>query len=278
MKKIIFSDDNWRRFFGSAGLVSPEDFFDYAGGKIINQNSKRQVMAFSAGEGTERQEFFMKRFLCPHYKDMFFSMLNFGRPCSQGHVEWANAGLLLENGIETYRPVCFGEEITCGLEHRSFFVTRKLTGTCMTDFIIEKWPGMGQTDKADIVASLGRFIGKLHGGHIGMPDLYMWHIFIERDADNNGYDFALIDLHRMKRKVTNRNEHIKDLAAFFYSMLPEYFDENLEQIFLESYIANGSYNLDRLKKGIDSRREVLVRRRGNPARAWKITSSTKGLK
>jgi tRNA A-37 threonylcarbamoyl transferase component Bud32 len=270
VKKITFSDDNWQKYLASFGLVSLDDFFDYAGGKIINKNGKRQVMAFSLGQGPERQEFFIKRFLHPHYKDMFFGMLNFGRLCSQGYVEWANAGLLLENGIETYRPVCFGEEISCGLEHRSFFVTRKLTGACMTDFIIKKWPGMRQAEKAEIVAAVGRFIGKLHGSGISMPDLYMWHIFIERDTDNNGYDFALIDLHRMKRKVTNRNEQVKDLAALFYSMLPEYFDDNLEQIFLEGYVANGSYNLSRLKKGIDSRREVLVRRRGNPARAWGI--------
>jgi len=274
MKKVIFSDDNWQKFFASFGLVSLEDFFDYDGGKIINQNSKRQVMAFGLGHGTERQEFFIKRFLHPHYKDMFFSMLNFGRPCSQGYVEWANAGLLLENGIETYRPVCFGEEITGGLERKSFFVTRKLPGDCMTDFIIERWPGMGQAEKAEIAAALGRFISKLHGSHISMPDLYMWHIFISPDANNN-WDFALIDLHRMKRKVTNRNEQIKDLAALFYSMLPEYFDDNLEQVFLESYGANGSYNLNRLKEGIAKRREILVRRRGNPARAWKITRSTK---
>jgi tRNA A-37 threonylcarbamoyl transferase component Bud32 len=275
VEKVIFSDDNRQKFFASFGLVSLDDFFDYAGGKIINQNRKRQVMAFSLGQGPERREFFIKRFLHPHYKDMLFSVLNFGRPCSQGYVEWANAGLLLENGIETYRPVCFGEEISCCLERKSFFVTQKLPGTCMTEFVIERWPGMGQAEKAEIAAALGRFISKLHGSGISMPDLYMWHIFIERDADNNSCNFAIIDLHRMKRKVTNRNKQVKDLAALFYSMLPEYFDDNLQQTFLESYAGDSSDNLNKLKERIARRREVLVLRRSNPARSWKNTRPSK---
>ena len=87
------------------------------------------------GEGARRKELFMKRFYDPHFKDMLFTLGNFGRICSQGQCEWNNANLLLQNGIETYKPICCGWESACGFEKRSFFITEKIDGICLADFV-----------------------------------------------------------------------------------------------------------------------------------------------
>jgi hypothetical protein len=168
---------------------------------------------------------------------MIFSWRNIGRPCSQARYEWENARLLLDSGIETYHPVCFGENITYGIENSSFFITEELQSQCLTDFIGQNWAGFQQQQKEKIVTGLAAFIRKIHDTNICLPDLYVWHIYITEKAGK--YEYAVIDLHRMSRNVTNRRLKIKNLGRMHHSMLDRYFDEELKRLFVKSYAADG---------------------------------------
>ena len=202
----------------------------------------------------------MKRFSHPHFKDMIFSWRNIGRPCSQGRYEWENVRLLLDNGIETYHPVCFGEKIKYGIENSSFFVTKELQSQCMTDFVRENWAGFQQQQKEKIITSLALFIRKIHDVNICLPDLYMWHIYI---AENVGeYEYAVIDLHRMSRNVTNRRLKVKNLGRMHHSMLDSYFDDELKQLFVKSYAADGQgSDISRLLAQVKKYSDVISARR-----------------
>ena len=238
MQRIVFAD-SWSEFFAEFDLKSFEDFFENLPAETIGVNRKRNVVAFSLGPDSNKKKFFMKRFSHPHFKDMIFSFRNIGRPCSQGRYEWENAKLLLDSGIETYRPVCFGEKITYGIEDRSFFVTEELQSQCLTDFIGQNWAGFQQQQKEKIITSLAAFIRKIHDSNICLPDLYIWHIYIAENAGE--YEYAVIDLHRMSRNVTNRRLKIKNLGRMHHSMLDIHFDEGLKQLFVESYAADGQH-------------------------------------
>lgn len=237
MQRIVFAD-SWSDFFAEFDLKSFDDFYENPAAKTVGVNKKRNVLTFSIGPESRKKRFLMKRFSHPHFKDILFTWRNIGRPCSQARYEWENARLLLDNGVETYRPACFGEKITCGIENRSFLVTEELQSQCLTDFIRQYWPGFERHQKEKVITGLATFIRKIHALNISLPDLYVWHIFITEKAGGQ-YDYAVIDLHRMSRNVTSRSKKIKNLGRLHHSMLDSYFDEELKQLFVKSYASDG---------------------------------------
>ena len=260
--KIEFAEDI-STLFRESGLTTFEDFFNYSAGKTINKNQKRDVLAFSLGAANEQRHFFMKRFFNPHYKDMLFTFRNFGRLCSQAACEWKNANTLLQNGIPTYIPVCCGEETRLYLEKKSFFVTEKLPGCCMTDYIGDNWPTLSRQNKEMLMTSLGRFVRKIHDARISMPDLYVWHIFMQPKDDK--CDFAVIDLHRMSANARGNRWRIRNLGALDFSMISKYFDQDLRDTFFNAYFGD-DFDDDKASfcRKVTNRSMILANRRRRP--------------
>jgi len=233
MTTVTFAKD-WQEVFKRFGLESFQDFFEYSNGSIVNKNSKRDVLSFSLPIEGGNKEFFMKRFHKPHIKDMFFTLTNFGHLCSQARCEWNNANILLENGIDTYKPVCFGNDTVCGIERGSFFVTEKLSGKPLTEVVAESWSNLAQSQKQELIISIAKLAVKIHKAKVSLPDLYLWHIFMDQD------NLAVIDLHRMKINTSSRHQRIRNLAALDFSMLDKYFDKSLRELLLDTYLADYS--------------------------------------
>jgi len=249
VQRVVFAD-SWSAFFANFDLKSFDDFFENPAAKTIGVNTKRNVITFTLGPDSQKKRFFMKRFHHPHFKDMLFSWRNIGRPCSQARYEWENIRLLLDNGIETYRPVCFGEKMTWGIENSSFLITEELQSQCLTDFTRENWQGFQRQQKEKIIAGLAAFIRKIHASNICLPDLYVWHIYITENTAGQ-YDYAVIDLHRMSRNVTSRRLKIKNLGRLHHSMLDNYFDEELKGLFVKFYATDGQNgNIKKLLKQV----------------------------
>jgi tRNA A-37 threonylcarbamoyl transferase component Bud32 len=174
---------------------------------------------------------------------MLFALLNTGRICSQADYEFGNINLLWKKNIGTSSPVCFGEKFTLGLEQKSFIITEELPGICLKDFIAQNWLALPQSEKELLIASLAQFIRKIHKSKISLPDLYIWHLFINEDKTAEGlgkYDFAVIDLNRMKRNCQNNGERIKNLGRLYYSMTNKYFDEQICEHLIRSYFSGVS--------------------------------------
>ncbi len=233
MEQIVFAD-GWEQVFKGGGLCSVADFFALVGDETVNRNNKRQVDRFTLGQGGEAKTFFIKRFFKPHFKDMIFSRLNFGRVYSQGQVEWENANLLLNIGIGTYRPVCFGQRMNWVIESRSFFVTEQLQSLCLADFVAEKWLVLERSEREKIISLLAKVFRRVHDAGINLADLYVWHIFISKTADGQ-YQFDIIDLHRMSRNVTNTKLQLENLGRFCHSMVDKYFDQSDRELLITAY-------------------------------------------
>lgn len=267
MGKVEFAG-NWEQFFREHDLRSFEDIFEYSGGALINRNKKRNVIAMTLGDGEDRKEFFVKRFLRPHFKDMLFTLSNFGHFCSQAACEWKNANFLLQHNIGTYRPVCFGFRNAFGLEKESFFMTEKLDSCCLKDFVTENWSDCSQARKEKIVIAIAKLARKLHGLNVCMPDLCIWHIFLRnlRNDDGPGVeDLAVIDLHRMRMNARSIGRKIRDLAAMNYSMLDKYFDDHLRELLISTYLEGvAATDHKKIVLGIQKRTEKLKRRRRTP--------------
>jgi len=265
--KVEFAKD-WAPIFEEAGLISFGDFFDYSAGQTINKNKKREVVAMTLPAAGGEKELFMKRFFKPHFKDMLFTIRNFGSLCSQAACEWKNINILLQQGIDTYHPVCFGQEMRLGLEKKSFIITEKIKGPPLTDFVAANWLNLAQPQKEKIITAIAKLVRKIHGAKISLPDLYLWHIFITKTPlpdDISEDDFAVIDLHRMRINVSNRNARIRDLGALDFSMQEKYFDDGIREIFLNAYTNTGAAG-ERiaLSRKIKNRSRILAARRRRP--------------
>jgi len=234
VEKIVFADC-WQPTFAEFGLRSFDDFFYYSKGRRINKKNKRDVLTFTLEGESLKKQFFMKRFVNPHFKDMLFTLHNLGRLCSQAAYEWENANILLGNRVGAYRPLCYGEQTSCGLERKSFFITEKLSAELLTDFVGRRWQELRAEQKEQIIVELGKFVRRIHDLNLSLPDLYLWHIFIKENQNRKGWEFAVIDLHRMMCNVTDQNRRIRNLGALDHSMLDKYFDNPVRQLFIESY-------------------------------------------
>ncbi len=261
MEKVIFSKD-WQKFFNKLSLKSFEDFFYYPGRKKLSPTSNRDVHKIFFGEGQDKRAFFIKRFHHPQINDIISSCRNFGRPMSQGSVEWENIQFLLSHNIGTYLPVCFGERTTLGVESKSFVITEKLELTDFKEFVSQKWLGLERNLQEQIIIEIAKLIRRIHNLNISMTDLYVWHIFIDEDSIEENCRLSIIDLHRMRRNVTSTNDKIKNISRLFWSMSTKYFDDNITNLFINSYIENGyEISKDKLINKIQKNVYLMSRRR-----------------
>jgi hypothetical protein len=250
MKKIVFESD-WQSFFEFHQLHGFDDFFHFDRGRIINQNSKRNVVVLELVQDGQRRTFFMKRFIQPHFKDMLSAFCYFGKLCSQAEVEWRNAKILLKNGIETYHPVCFGVQSRLGLEQQSFFITEQISGPCLTDYLSRSWKDLDDTEKKALVVNLGAFFQRIHTAGIRLPDSYLWHIYRIEPVNNGSYTLGIIDLHRMQICTHSPARAAKDLGAFLFSLPDGFMDQRFWALFMDSYLDNrGIRNADAFRRAV----------------------------
>jgi len=258
----VFFAESWRAFFSEVGLESFDDFYDYRGGVKIGRNERRSVYRLTFGEGQAGRVFYIKRFDKSHLKDILSAWCNFGRLTSQAGVEWGNANLLLQHGIDTYKPVCMGERTALKVERRSFVITEQLDATCLLDFVIKKWRTLERPRQDRIIVAMARLARRAHDADISLRDLYIWHLFIDEGSLENDCRLSVIDLHRMLRNVKSAPKKLMNLAALYWSMSGEYFDEGHKDLLIATYVGDGGGSAKEVVlAGIRRRAGVLDSRR-----------------
>jgi hypothetical protein len=146
-------------------------------------------------------------------------------------------------------------------------ITEKINGICLTEFVTENFKSMSLSEKIKLVSAIGRFVRRIHDVGINMVDLYVWHIFILDKAPDSAddYQFAIIDLHRLKINVRRRHSQLKNLGALDYSMNFTRFDDQLRDVLLDSYIGSNHYlDKETIRKILLKRANTLRRRRKVP--------------
>ncbi len=260
MKKVVFAD-SWQQVLADNGMKTFDDIYHCDGKERINRNNKRNVSVIKLKTTDGEKNFFLKRFRHSHIKDSLFVLMNTGKLLSQAAYEWNNIKRLTKIGIGAPTLVCFGEKLRLGIERKSFIITQELDGQCLTDFITQNWATLPQTEKEKIITSLAKTIKKIHNTEISLPDLYVWHIFVTKNADGN-YNFAFIDLNRMKRNMWNKGEKIENLGRLHHSMLDKYFDRPLKRLLFETYVGGNQHKkLENLIRGVEKYSKKFSARR-----------------
>jgi len=260
MKTLLFAD-SWQQYFAGFGLDSFDDFYAYPRGTKIGKNRKRNVYRLTFGQGTEQRAFYVKRFTNPHLKDILAARRNFGRVTSQARAEWNNTNLLNENGIDTYRPVCVGEQTLLGVERKSFLITEELQSRCLLDFVLEKWRSLERSHQEAVVVSMAELARRVHRLDIALPDMYIWHFFIDEDRLDHDCHLAIIDLHRMRRNVKSPLRKAADVGRLYWSLADDYFDSDLKDLLIRTYIRGAAKHALRVADAIRRRAELMKKRR-----------------
>jgi hypothetical protein len=268
MKRIEF-DPGHEKVFTQNGLNAFDDFIDYSKGQMINCNKKRNVSILHLPLQDVPRVYFMKRFFYPHFKDMLFTVRNFGRLCSQAELELRNARILLNKGIETYHPVCWGVQTCCGIEQQSFFITEKIHGQSLIEFLFEHWNTFDEARRETLIIAMAQLFRKLHQARLSLPDSYLWHLFLVEPIDpQQPYRLAIIDLHRMQINVAAPRHAAQNLGALLFSLPDEWFDLRLRNLFLKSYLelSNGNMITSRgtFLETVKKREHTLTGRRQKP--------------
>jgi hypothetical protein len=264
METVVF-ETGWESFFASRQLQSFDDFFNYGQGQTINQNTKRNVIVLELDDNGLKRTFYMKRFVHPHLKDMLSAFCAFGKLCSQAEVEWRNAGTLLQHGVETYHPVCYGVQSGFGIEQQSFFITEQINGPCLLDYLKESWASLKDAERNDLAVRLGRFFRHIHAGRIRLPDSYIWHVYRVASVTTDGFELAMIDLHRMQIRKSDLRSAAKDLGAFLFSLPDGFMNESLRSLFMQSYLDDsGIRNQEAFNKQVNEWELKIASRRTRP--------------
>lgn len=269
MEKLTFAP-MWQEYFHPHGLRTFADFFEGTEGLSVNKNSKRDVTRLAL-DGNGPRVLFVKRFHRPHIKDVLAGLRQSGRFTSQAALEWHNATYLLQHGIGTYHPVCYGEQSTLGFERRSFLITEALDAACLLDLVMDRWDSMDRSARERVVVEMARLAGRVHDLNVSLPDLQVWHIFLDPAVLDRGDKFCVIDLHRMKRNVTRVSEKVRDIARLRWSMSSRYFDDGLKDLLVSTYADAVGVDADFIAGAVARRVRKLDSRR-SPDRYYRRTT------
>lgn len=243
MDKVVFAD-SWKQYFNSFGLRSFGDFYNYQDALHVNRNERRNVQRFTLENEKGAKTFYIKRFHNPHLKDVLAAAINFGWGTTQGHVEWKNARYLLKNGFGAYVPVCYGESG----QSNSFVVTIELDAVCLQKYVIEKWRGLSRELQDKIIIAAAKMIRRVHNLDISLPDLFIWHFFVQPNSIEGEIKLSVIDLHRMRKAVKSTKSKIKELSTFYWSMSEDYFDAEHKKLLVSTYA--GTKDISSLMKTV----------------------------
>ncbi|MBT3278304.1 MAG: hypothetical protein HN909_00025 [Phycisphaerales bacterium] len=256
--------------FQREGLIGFDAWYTTDRGSLLQRSSRRDVSILTFDdEGTERT-FFLKRFHRPHIKDMWFAFQNSLRIMSQAEFERSNSDLLRTLGVGSLRPVMVGSRFLGAIERCSILLTEQLESIQLPEYVITHWDTMPPERRQVLLRAMGKTVRKLHNGRVSFPDLYAWHFFVREQGDS--FDFDLIDLHRMGRRMLFPGYIPDNLGTLLFSMPQSIFTLDDTSAILDGYFeGDPSSRRAALMPAIHRQTMKLLRRRpGSIDHKWNL--------
>ncbi len=267
----FWAEPEFESLFRREGLVGFDAWYSSDRGKVIDRNSHRDVAILHLDDEGRERTFFLKRFHKPHFKDMWFAFHNCLKLTSQAEFERSNADLLRKLGVGSFRPVVVGASFACGLIERcSVLVTEKLESVQLPDYVNEHWATMSDEKKKAFLEAMGKTARRVHNKPVNFPDLYSWHYFVREQGE--GFDFDLIDLHRMQRRMVFPHCFSENLGALLFSMPDAIFSPDNISSLLDGYFAGDKpEKRAAMLPKIQKRADKLRTRKANSVKSeWKL--------
>jgi len=256
LKKLSDSfliDPEYEQMLRRLGLTDIEAVFSFSGGKELRKSNLadyRSRLQFETA--SPAKTFFLKRFNKPPVLVQVKNWLTGRGRKSCASFDFDVANKLFAEGINTARPVCFGEQFGLLFEKRSFCITEKIADAeslerKLPDCFHGRQNAEKLKQKRSFIEQLAKFVRRFHETGYRHRDLYFSHIFY-----NDSGEFYLIDLSRAFRPLLlGQRFRIKDLAQLHYSAPAKYFSKADRLRFFLSLI--GKKRLNRNDKSVIKR-------------------------
>jgi len=136
--------------------------------------------------------------------------------------EWRALRRLAALGVDSMRPVAFGERGRNPATRHSFIVTEELAPTISLEDYCRDWTAVppAPTFKRALIRRVAGMARAMHRGGVNHRDFYICHFLLHLPVDPRAPKLSLIDLHRAQvRDAVPRRWRDKDLAALHFSAL-----------------------------------------------------------
>lgn len=154
--------------------------------------------------------------------------------------EWRALRRLVALGVDTMRPVAFGERGGNPACRHSFLITEELAPTVSLEDYCRDWHAIppAPTLKRALIDRVAMMARRMHRGGVNHRDCYICHFLLHLPVDPAAPRLSVIDLHRAQvRKETPRRWRDKDLAALHFSSLKIGLTRRDRLRFLRAYFA-----------------------------------------
>jgi heptose I phosphotransferase len=211
----VFLDQDWQKMW-----QGKDPFLEAVAiqGNVYRSKEGRRTLRFEvAGKG-----YFLKLHQGVGWSEIIKNLLQLRLPVLGAVNEYVACNRLSELGVDTMKPVAFGEKGINPATRLSFLITEELAGTISLEDYCKAWRNTPPSlrEKRAVIRKLACITKKLHENGINHRDYYLCH-FLRRD-DGRLFQYEdslhLIDLHRVQiRNETPLRWIVKDLAGLFYS-------------------------------------------------------------
>lgn len=153
------------------------------------------------------------------------NLLSLRLPVLGAGNEWRALRRLIALGVDTMRPVAFGERGCNPAQRHSFILTEELAPTLSLEDYCRDWSAVPPepTFKRALLRRVATMARRMHRGGVNHRDFYICHFLLHLPVDPDSSlppKLSLIDLHRAQvRKQVPRRWRDKDLAALYFSAL-----------------------------------------------------------
>jgi heptose I phosphotransferase len=152
--------------------------------------------------------------------EIFKNLLSLRLPVLGASNEWLALKRLTALGVDTMRPVAFGERGCNPASLHSFILTEEIAPAISLEDYCRDWRTAppAPTFKRALIEHVATMARRMHRGGVNHRDFYICHFLLHLPVDNQMPKLSLIDLHRAQvRKTVPRRWRDKDLASLYFS-------------------------------------------------------------
>ncbi|UXY52542.1 lipopolysaccharide kinase InaA family protein [Pseudomonas tohonis] len=159
--------------------------------------------------------------------------------------------------VPALRAAFFAEREVHG-ERRAILLTRALDGWTELAELLDRWPSLGEDQRAAIILAVGTLAHRLHAAGQVHGCFYPKHIFLREIGGH--YESCLIDLEKTRPLLLGRRDRVKDLEPLVRRANP-WGESELREL-LVAYLGAGhsSSDVDTWVRRLGARRRNKERR------------------
>jgi len=211
IKPVFFIRSNFVDCFKRLGLESMDDIFSFGKGKNLSKQNlaafRERIMFETVNPNTT---LFLKRYRNIPKLIQLKNWLSRKKRISAMACDLEPGEKLRKFDINTPLTIAYGEKWGGIFEKQSFIITEKIPDSLSLE---EKLPDSFFKNRKKFIKNLAGFVRKFHNTGFRHRDLYLCHIFCNRQEQ-----FTLIDLNRAFKPFAFSQKYlIKDLAQLYYS-------------------------------------------------------------